>query len=432
MQVHLPVPAPRLEQLCYSGLNTTESEREAVVNSLLQALVQLESAVDVGSEVRNVVEGGGGSWMGQYMIKREYSEGSHHVFGIIVPDLLTQLQEDTQHQSQSPEGKEEVCKNNKEDQVQNRIARPDDFDETKSKGLDFPGNDSPCAGKHASMTNAEAAAAADYPASAEAEAEASDDGFTCPSGSSCTAQTHAAPEQTVGVVAKLIDKGQIFIRPLVPTVVAQLRPVAMLLGTGGSSISNLTDATYQVESCAMTEDHATSFNSTKLSRATSAAQGMHSKASDRLTDTRASATESKHAHDNLSIQQDALPDPSTGDVIFADILIPTEHSNTAGPDSGNYHVDVSHKADGSAQVYRNLKLQAELVSLLHATADRILKESCGEGWLLQPRIADMTRLEYRVYLLNGAQAVSYSLPCLSIHCAFRVWQIQHLSFDAAC
>ncbi|DBB04295.1 TPA: hypothetical protein ACH3X1_012792 [Trebouxia sp. C0004] len=42
------------------------------------------------------------------------------------------------------------------------------------------------------------------------------------------------------------------------------------------------------------------------------------------------------------------------------------------------------------------------------TADRLLTESCGEGWLLQPRIADMTRLEYRVYLLGGAQAVSSS------------------------
>lgn len=38
--------------------------------------------------------------------------------------------------------------------------------------------------------------------------------------------------------------------------------------------------------------------------------------------------------------------------------------------------------------------------------DRLLRESCGEGWLLQPKVVDMTRLEYRVYLLGGAAAVS--------------------------
>ena len=412
MQVRLPVSAPRLEQLCYSSLNSTESEREAVVNSLLQALFQVEASVDIGSEVRNVVEGGGGSWMGQYMIKREYSEGSHHVFGIIVPDLQTHG--DTQYQSQSPESGEEVCKKNVEDNVKNRKGRTV-ADETDSIGLDLSDNGSPHADKQASMTTAGAAnnpvsaEAANNPVSAEAEA-VDDDGFTCSSSSRSTAQTCAASEQTVGVVAKLIDKGQMLIRSLVPTVVAQLRPVAMLLGTDSSIISNSTNATRQVASCASVDNHTSSLGSTNQSRATSETQAMSSNASDKATDAQHSTTASAHAHGNFARQQDALPEPRSGDAVVADILMPTAKSS-----SGNYHVNVSHGSDGSAEVFRNLKLSAEQVSLLHATADRILKESCGEGWLLQPRIADMTRLEYRVYLLNGAQAVRLPLPYLGIH-----------------
>ena len=42
MQVQLPLTPARLEKLCYSDLNSTEAERNAVVNSLLQALHQLE------------------------------------------------------------------------------------------------------------------------------------------------------------------------------------------------------------------------------------------------------------------------------------------------------------------------------------------------------------------------------------------------------
>ena len=93
----LPLRSERLQQLCYSDLNSTESERRAVVNSLLAALQQLEASVAVDSALRRVVEGGGGEWMGQYMIKREFSEGSYHVFGIVMPDLRSSWP--TKHQS---------------------------------------------------------------------------------------------------------------------------------------------------------------------------------------------------------------------------------------------------------------------------------------------------------------------------------------------
>ena len=56
--------------------------------------------------------------------------------------------------------------------------------------------------------------------------------------------------------------------------------------------------------------------------------------------------------------------------------------------------------------YPGLQLPAELKNLLAETADKLLHHSCGEGWLVQPRIANMSHLEYRVYLLGGASAVS--------------------------
>ncbi|DBB13238.1 TPA: hypothetical protein ACH3X3_004983 [Trebouxia sp. C0006] len=41
---------------------------------------------------------------------------------------------------------------------------------------------------------------------------------------------------------------------------------------------------------------------------------------------------------------------------------------------------------------------------LFRAAERIVKESCGEKWLLQPFIPDMERNEYRVYMVGGAEA----------------------------
>lgn len=64
--------------------------------------------------------------------------------------------------------------------------------------------------------------------------------------------------------------------------------------------------------------------------------------------------------------------------------------------------------------YAGLQVPAELNSLLAETADRLLHHSCGEGWLVQPRVANMSGLEYRVYLLGGASAVSALLLFLSL------------------
>lgn len=66
----------------------------------------------------------------------------------------------------------------------------------------------------------------------------------------------------------------------------------------------------------------------------------------------------------------------------------------------------------SSRMVAGLSITPELNSLLDETADRLLHASCGEGWLLQPRIANMSELEYRVHILGGASMVSTSLMLL--------------------
>ncbi|KAA6426725.1 MAG: hypothetical protein FRX49_03835 [Trebouxia sp. A1-2] len=232
-QVKLPLPSERLQQLCYSDLNSTESERRAVANSLLGSLQHLEASVAVDSALRRVVEGGGVDWMGQYMIKREFSEGAYHVFGIVMPDL--------------------------------RSSWP-----TKQQS------------SHQSTTQlAEHDSDATHPAKKPATT------------SSCDEEVYHNPNgihKHLNAAVRAFHKGQ------------------------------------------------------------------------------------------------GLESPPPG----------CSHADPQ-PDVG------MHMGMPSQQ-----QLPAELVKMLDVTADRLLKESCGEGWLLQPRIADMTRLEYRVYLLGGAQAVSRS------------------------
>lgn len=307
LQVKIPLPTERLQELCYSELNSTESERSTVVSSLMHSLYQLEASVDMNSTVRQVVEGGGGDWMSQYMIKREFSEGSYHVFGITVPDLRS-IQSVLKHNlSARQDHAEEVCPN-----------------------LD-----------------------AGVPA--------------------------FVPEPT-SILVKLIHKGQDLMRPLVPDSLARLQPVATLLGTCTDTIDVIPEKSKQ-----------------RTCKDSAAIVGVQTKT-------------------GVSSVTTILPSPSSGNVVSHDTLGPANqicsHCPSADVDRG--HVDCAHKDDSHhmAAIDQGL-LPAEIASLLNATADRLLRESCGEGWLLQPRIADMTRLEYRVYMLNGAQAVSLLLHCFA-------------------
>ena len=225
MQVHLPLSANRLEELCYSDLTATEAERNAVVESLLQALYQLESSVDIGSDVRKVVEGGGGDWMGQYMIKREYSEGSYHVFGIIVPDL--RASHSALHQPADPSFSEGACQSNVAHRGSDHVGAASDpsssgstaeagkeaVDEAANEAGDEAVNadDAAAAGKNAELANADGAQGSE----------------------TCAGKEHPASK-----AASFMHKAQALVRPLIPQSIAQLKSVARLLGTGGGSSSS--------------------------------------------------------------------------------------------------------------------------------------------------------------------------------------------------
>ena len=70
------------------------------------------------------------------------------------------------------------------------------------------------------------------------------------------------------------------------------------------------------------------------------------------------------------------------------------------------HSSGDSAAKNGSWMYADLEISAEVNRLLTEAADRVLQHSCGEGWLVQPHIANMSGLEYRVYLLGGASAVS--------------------------
>ena len=155
---------------------------------------------------------------------------------------------------------------------------------------------------------------------------------------------------------------------------------------------------------------------------------VSSNTSGRVTDnhTPAMASSPKEERKPVSVP-DILPDVQTGDAVVSDVLIPMKHDSSAA-EAGYDHTNTprgSRRSDGFA----NWDLPVELVSLLDVTADKILRESCGEGWLMQSRIADMTRLEYRVYMLNGSQAVSDYLNI----CTYMCWDhAMQLTADMHC
>ena len=400
IQVQLPLTSTRLEELCYSDLNTTDAERNAVANSLLQALYQLESSVDMDSEVRTVIEGAGGDWMGQYMVKREYSEGSFHVFGLVVPDLRS-----------SPASSNEKADHNcSEGPCQDGVM-------SSSSG----GCDDACDEEGGTVVNSPRAHQPVDSCGAEADDGAGGAGQPAPGtdidlailGPAKGTGTYISKIWPISKAGAVMHKAQALTWHLIPPMMAQLRPVASLLGMAShisSSSSNGCDRNSntmpQAAFCPNVDSGIVSGESTDLGQATPAKESiLSSTASERVTDKQASAVGAPLKVDSKPLSKpDMLPDPQTGDAVISDILIPTEHASSAEAEHG--HSDMPRELHGSEYGFAGWKLPVELVSLLEVTADRILKESCGEGWLMQPRVADMTRLEYRVYMLNGAQAVS--------------------------
>lgn len=93
----------------------------------------------------------------------------------------------------------------------------------------------------------------------------------------------------------------------------------------------------------------------------------------------------------------------TKDTCHCDRVVPTV-TGARLDSSGTEHVDHdvtaqgtagSESAAGSAISNSNLDDALHDAQQLIRAAERIVKESCGEGWLLQPFIPDMERNEYR-------------------------------------
>ena len=267
-QVTTQQSAERERELCYLAA-TTASEKDAVKQRLLKAVLELEQLVAPEHPVRSMVEGGSSAWMGQYIIKREFSEGSRHVFGITLPDLSSARPaahaDPRQHISGDLNGEAGVCLSD----------------------------------------------------IADSRSEAS-------SGASILASVKAA----VSRVARILGVG---------TAPGQKLP--------SSQQHTLADLPLEVQPPDIGPD-------APICRSLEAA---------------AAETESSSA-----VHASSVPRGVRGSV--------------------------------------GMNLTPELDSMLDETADRLLQTSCGEGWLVQPCIANMSGLEYRVYMLGGAAAVSlYSM-----------------------
>jgi len=332
LQVKLPLPSERLQQLCYSDLNSTESERRAVVDSLLASLQQLEASVAVDSALRRVVEGGGGDWMGQYMIKREFSEGSYHVFGIVMPDLRSSWP--TKHQS-----------------------------------------------SHLSMT----------------QLAEHDSGSSHPAKKPATTLSNNHDEKVyhnpngiykhLNAAVRVFHKGQGLVRPLIPDFLAQLRPVAKLLGTDTdstvkSSISSqscanpasFADTQNSSKLLMPADDHTTASSTTPEQAATQTATAgtTASEAASEAASETDSETDSEADSSFVTSIESKLPDPSSGNGVPTKILLPEQghlsHPQESAPPGfslADPHHDVHHMGLPSRQ-----QLPAELANLLDLTADR--------------------------------------------------------------
>ena len=240
-----------------------------------------------------MVDASGSDWMGRYIIKREYSEGSHHVFGLTLPQLAP------------------------------ITASPDDVQLPQGCNAAHAGPNAPV-GSHADSPHANTPDCS------------SDQAHTSQRLSSVLSHVKAAASKVIHLSS-------------------------FLFHSAPSSISAQPGAQVEAE-----------------------LQPLGGQSSDLGPIIRTCINPDLAAHD------------------AADVVT---HSSDDGV------------AKNGSWVYAGLQLPAELNSLLAETADRLLHHSCGEGWLVQPRIANMTGLEYRVYLLGGASAVSafvLFLSCISL------------------
>ncbi|DBB04296.1 TPA: hypothetical protein ACH3X1_012793 [Trebouxia sp. C0004] len=333
VKVKLPLPSERLQQLCYSDLNSTESERRAVVDSLLFSLHQLEASVTVDSALRRVVEGGGGDWMGQYMTKREFS-GSYHVFGVVMPDLHSSWP--TKHQS-----------------------------------------------SHLSTTQlAEHDSGSTHPATKPATTLSRDE------------EVHHTPRgvhKHLNAAVRVFHKGQGLVRPLIPRFLAQLRPVAKLLGTDThsnvkSSISSqscanpasFAGAQNSSNLLAHADDHITVSSSTPEQVATqtatagTTASGADGEADGEAISEAVSKADCDADNSLVTSLECKLPDHSSGNGVPTKTLLPDRgqlgHPQESAP-PGSSHADPKRDVHHIGLLSQH-PVPSELANLLDVVADK--------------------------------------------------------------
>lgn len=261
----------RKKELCSQATETTSGERGAAKAALLDAVFALEKALAPEHPIRQMVDAGSSNWMGRYIIKREYSEGAHHIHALTLPEL-------------SP-----------------------------------------------SSTSANATQMHYGTRAADTAPSALADQWNASSPESSSNQSYTLGDLPRQLSALVTESKAAILHPGLSITAAASREVDAALQPLGA------------QSCDIDP-------------------GSHTCHNPNLA-----------AHDT------------------ADVL---NHSSGVGA------------AENGRWAYTGMQLPAQLDSLLEETADKLLRHSCGEGWLVQPRIANMSGLEYRVYLLGGASAVS--------------------------
>ena len=298
-QVQLQHTRERERELCYLA-PTTPAEREDAKTKLLHAVLDLEHALPAEHPVRNMVDNSSHDWIGNYIIKREFSECSRHVFGVEIPDLrANSLAANT-------------ADNAPLSQHDNAAASMCSFDSS---------NGSNPADNHSTVHNAN---------------------WSVVSGSTILQAAQQPSSAFSGVGEMMHTLGRFFSR-LVQSNTADMT-AAYVGQTGG----------------------------------TATLQPLIGRSAD------------------LSPDGPTCPN------------LDSSAAETLTVETGVVNASTAH----SSKMVAGLSITPELDSLLDETADRLLHASCGEGWLLQPRIANMSGLEYRVYMLGGASAVSTSLMLL--------------------
>ena len=414
-QVIPPLTPHRLRQLCYSNEEPTEEEQTATVSRLLHAVHALEAAVHQGDPVRRVVEGSGGplegsaelQWMGEYMLKREFSEGSHHVFGIAVPKLTPDTAQALDQNRSLSNMQEAACVPSADD---SNIVMPHPASSSSSSD---------------SLNNASTQTCDDSNGALQQERSISDD--------AATAENKVQNSSSLSIAQALLHLPAVIAKPLASLIRfgaqrwhadnthdSETQQQPALLPDQACSPSACVQSTTSVQGSCPVDVSQNDKHSSSSSSCSSNSDGNSNNHT-----TSANTGSSNPVLSGRTAEAQCVPSSGHAAQTHSNDNKPTAqtHSNDSKPTAQTHSNDnkptaQTHNTDDEQHQVpepERIAVPSYVWQLLTETAGRLLKESCGESWLLQPKIADMTRLEYRAYMLGGASAVrsSYRPSCLT-------------------